>query len=119
MEGSVNSKGVGEAGGVPEEMDVVVEITGRGVFVGMIITAGDMVGSRVGVAGAPHAERVSNNTAIAIKFFFIFTISLCFVTANTRAKFHLTKNHYKFHEETPTVYVHGLAPRAGAVVDNA
>ena len=76
MEGSVNSNGVGEAGSVAKEIDVAVGITRRGVFVGMITAVGEIVCSKVGVAGAPHAERPNTNIAIANKLFFTLIISL-------------------------------------------
>ena len=92
MEGSVNSNGVGEADTVEREIDVAVVITERGGFVDIITAVDEIVCSGVGVAGAPHAERPSTSIAIANKLVFIFIISLWFVTANVRIKFHL-QNH--------------------------
>jgi len=67
MEGSVNSNGVGEAVSVGRKMDVSVGITGKGVFVDTITAVGEIVCSRVSVAGAPQAERTNTNIAIAGK----------------------------------------------------
>lgn len=107
MEGSVNSNGVGEAGSVAGEVDVAVGITGRGVFVDIITAVGEIVCSSVGVAGVAHAERPNTTIAIDNKLFFMFTISLRFVTATARIKFHLQKHLTILCAKRPTAGVSG------------
>ena len=72
MEGSENSNGVGEAGGVTKEIDVAVGIIETEVFVGMITVVGELAYSGVGVAGAPQATRTNPNNAIASELLFMF-----------------------------------------------